>query len=166
MFCPKCGANIPEGTRFCPVCGAGIAAEAPQADQTYQQAQPLYQQPYAAPETDAWDHTAEFDPKDIADTKLYCMLIYLAGIVGVLLALFTKKDSEYLKFHLRQGLKFIVIEAVTALATGVLVWTIIVPLAGTIFLGILFVIKIICFFQVCGNKAKEPAIIRSFGFLN
>ena len=30
---------------------------------------------------------------------------------------------------------------------------------------ILFVLKIIAFFQVCGGKAKEPSIIRSLGFL-
>lgn len=25
MFCPKCGSQIPDGSRFCPVCGADIA---------------------------------------------------------------------------------------------------------------------------------------------
>ncbi|WP_455136422.1 zinc-ribbon domain-containing protein [Thermophilibacter sp.] len=24
MFCPKCGAQVPDGTRFCPACGASL----------------------------------------------------------------------------------------------------------------------------------------------
>lgn len=27
MFCPKCGAQLPEGTKFCPVCGSPPGAE-------------------------------------------------------------------------------------------------------------------------------------------
>ncbi|MCR4705823.1 MAG: DUF4234 domain-containing protein [Lachnospiraceae bacterium] len=27
MFCSKCGANIPDGTRFCPTCGANLTGE-------------------------------------------------------------------------------------------------------------------------------------------
>lgn len=30
---------------------------------------------------------------------------------------------------------------------------------------ILLVLRIISFFQICSGKAKEPAIIRSLGFL-
>ena len=37
-------------------------------------------------------------------------------------------------------------------------------LAGIIVL-VLYVIRIISFFQVCGGKAVEPAILRSIGFL-
>lgn len=29
MFCPKCGSNIADGTRFCPTCGASTAPAAP-----------------------------------------------------------------------------------------------------------------------------------------
>lgn len=40
MFCPHCGTNLPDDTKFCSSCGASLAtAEAPQ------QAQPQYQQP-------------------------------------------------------------------------------------------------------------------------
>ena len=48
---------------------------------------------------------------------------------------------------------------------GLLCWTIIVPIAAGIAYIVLAVVKIICFFQICSGKAKEPAIIRSFGFL-
>lgn len=43
MFCPNCGAQIPDNASFCPVCGATITAQgATDAAQTYQQ-QPSYQ---------------------------------------------------------------------------------------------------------------------------
>lgn len=52
MFCPKCGKNVPESTKFCPTCGALLAGEAqqapaaepqPQPQPQYQPQQPVYQ---------------------------------------------------------------------------------------------------------------------------
>ncbi len=40
MFCPECGANLPEGTVFCSECGASVGTVQPAAPQ-----QPVYQQP-------------------------------------------------------------------------------------------------------------------------
>ena len=40
-----------------------------------------------------------------------------------------------------------------------------VYLMGTIGMAALFVINIICFFQVCSGKAKEPHIVCMLGFL-
>jgi len=63
-FCGKCGAELPEGTRFCSACGEPIQAAAPQPAPTYQQqpeapvnpaqpteqqSNPTYQQPVGAP---------------------------------------------------------------------------------------------------------------------
>ena len=42
MTCQHCGTQCPEGTSVCPHCGAALA------QQTYQQQQPVYQQPYDA----------------------------------------------------------------------------------------------------------------------
>ena len=53
-----------------------------------------------------------------------------------------------------------------AIAAALLAWTFLVPIAAGIAMVVLMVIKIICFFQVCKGKAKEPAIVRSLGFLN
>ena len=68
MFCPKCGAQVPDDSGFCPVCGATMNKQAnqpgyvvqPQAQPQYQQqaqpqyqqqAQPQYQQQYAQPQS-------------------------------------------------------------------------------------------------------------------
>ena len=114
---------------------------------------------------DNFDHTAEFDPKDISDNKVIAMLVYLLGIIGIFMALIGSNTSPYAGFHVRQALKFVVCESILAICTMLLFWTIIVPIAAAIAYIVLAVVKIICFFQICSGKAKEPAIIRSLGFL-
>ena len=45
MFCPNCGAQIPDGTKFCTSCGASLeATQQPQQQPQYQQPQQQYQQ--------------------------------------------------------------------------------------------------------------------------
>lgn len=119
----------------------------------------------AAPAYDPYDHTAEFDPKDISDNKVFAMLCYLMGIFGIIIALLASNSSKYAMFHVRQALKFEVVNILMLICTLVLFWTIIVPVAYGIMSAVLWVIKIICFFQICSGKAKEPAIIRSLKFL-
>lgn len=68
-------------------------------------------------------------------------------------------------FHVRQALKFEVANILMLICTIILLWTLIVPIAYGIMSTVLWVIKIIAFFQICSGKAKEPAIIRSLKFL-
>ena len=154
------------------------AEQAQQQGQQYQQtaapgaAQGQYQQPYQGYQAPVYapvaakkiDHTNEFDAEDISKNKIFAMLVYLLDFMGIIIALLAG-PSEYVRFHVRQALKFTVVEVLTAICIAVLVWTILVPIAGAIFLLVLLVIKIICFIQVCKGKACEPAIIRSIGFL-
>lgn len=159
--CPVCNNAIDDNATFCPICGSaqnnGAAPNngfAPQGG---------YQAP--APVVDPYDHTAEFDAKDISDNKVISMLVYLMGAIGIVIALLASNTSPYAAFHVRQALKFTVVEILATIVTALLCWTFIVPIAYGIFAVVLLVIKFICFFQVCSGKAKEPAIIRSLGFL-
>ena len=68
-FCPNCGTQLEEGAASCPSCGAVFAAPAP------------------AVYVDPADHTAEFDPADISQNKVFAMLPYVMGIIGVVIAL-------------------------------------------------------------------------------
>lgn len=161
-ICPNCQAQLDDAAAFCTNCGTHFAAPAqPQGQPQTQYAPP--QQAYTAP--DPFDHTAEFDPKDISDNKVFAMLGYLLGTIGIIIALLASHSSAYAMFHVRQALKFTVVNILMTIAAAVLCWTFIVPIAAAIMYCVLFVIKIICFFSICSGKAKEPAIIRSLGFL-
>ena len=152
--CTKCGASLEDSAAFCNVCGQPMGAAAPGATPVY-----------AAPAFDPYDHTSEFEVKDISDNKVIAMLVYLLGVAGIIIALLASSTSAYVAFHVRQSLKFLVVEVLTALVSAVLCWTIIVPFAAGIFLFVLGICKIICFFSICKGHAKEAPIICKFAFL-
>ncbi|MBP5662087.1 MAG: zinc ribbon domain-containing protein [Clostridia bacterium] len=154
-ICPNCQAQLDDNAAFCTRCGTAFA-------QPGQTAQPQYAAP--APAVDPYDHTDEFDAKDISDNKVFAMLPYLS-VLGIIIALIASGQSPYTRFHVRQGAKFFVLETLVVLAMAVLCWTFIVPFAGAAALCVMLVLQIICFVQVCQGKAKEPAIICKFGFL-
>lgn len=153
-LCQHCQTQLEDDAMFCTTCGAKLGG---------QQSTPP-QQAYA-PVYDPYDHTSEFDAKDISDNKVISMLVYLMGAIGIVIALLASGNSPYAAFHVRQALKFTVVSILMAIITAVLFWTFIVPIAAAVIYCILFVVKIICFFQICAGKAKEPAIIRDLGFL-
>ncbi len=178
-YCPNCNAAAEDNDEFCTNCGMKFetVSEATQ----YQQPQPNYQQPQqgyqqqanvppynqqnAYYKADPYDHTSEFDDKDISDNKVMAMALYLFGFIGIIIALLAAPNSPYVSFHLKQAMKFLVVNVLMSICALLLCWTFIVPLAYIIMTIVLFVIKIICFFQICSGKAKEPAIIRELKFL-
>lgn len=184
-FCEKCGAQIPENGTFCAACGAPVAAQAqptripeqpvaqPQAPEQQQPQppvypqQPVYQQPVypQQPAYDPADHTAEFDPEDISQNKVIAMAAYILGTVGIIIALLAAPQSKYAAFHSRQALKLDIVSTLLLIVSAVLAFTFIVPIAGAVCIAILFVVRIICFFQVCSGKAKDAAIIGKLPFL-
>lgn len=183
VFCTKCGASLQNGAQQ--NSQQGFAQEGPQNNHnsganfgygdpygnpngTYGYGSPQMNQgmPYGQPYVDPKDHSAEFDAEDIAENKVAAMLPYLLGIFGTIVALLAAKESAYVAFHVRQGMKFLVVEVLLGLIAAVLCWTVIVPIAAVVCYVILWVVRIISFVNVCNGKAKEPAIISSFGFLN
>ncbi len=120
-----------------------------------------------APVVSSTDHTAEFSPAEVADNKLFAALIYALSIVGVVIALLANLNnkSAYLKFHIKQGLKLFIANMIVTVASLVLCWTFIVPIAGAVCAIILVVVQIICFIQTLRNKSVEPPIISGLGFL-
>ena len=122
--------------------------------------------PYGAPYVDPKDHTAEFTPQDISEHKVFAMLPYLLGTIGIIIALLAAKDSKYIMFHVREALKLTVCAILVGIVSLLLCWTVIVPMAGGVCAIIILVVKVICFFQICSGKAKEAAIVSSFDFLH
>ncbi len=114
----------------------------------------------------SFDHTAEFDAKDISDNKVYALSAYLFSFIGIVFCLLLGKESPYAQFHAREALKLDVVTLVVYILSVFLCWTCIVPVAGLVLIIILFVVRIICFVQVCKGEAKEPWLIRSIKALH
>lgn len=156
-ICHCCTAQLDDDALYCRNCGAsqpGMEKPVPQPVSI-----PL-------PEKDELDHTEEFDAADICANKLYAMIVYLLDFVGIFLVLLGAKDSPYAMFHVRQGLKFTVLEAVLGIAAAVLCWTFVVPIAAAVCMVVLISVRLVCFLQVCKGMAKEPSIIHKLKFLN
>lgn len=146
-FCSNCGKEIPDGANVCPSCGTAVGVA-----------------PVAV--VDPWDHTSEFDAKDISDNKIYALSAYIFSILGVILCHVLAKESPYAQFHAREALKIDLVTIVVYLLSAFLCWTCIVPVVGAILILILLIVNIIAFVQVCKGQAKEPWLIRSIGALH
>ncbi len=120
--------------------------------------QPYMQQPYFDPK----DHTAEFDPKDIADNKLFAILPYLFScIAGIIVGIYVK-DSEFVKFHIKNSIRIdiTVLLLLVICIIPFIGW--VVAIIGLLVLSVIDIIAIVWAFQ---GKAKELPIISSIGFL-
>ena len=165
--CPKCNTQLSDDAMFCTNCGTSFQNANPQPQQNaYQNTQQTYTQP-VAPVVNVYDHTAEFDVQDVHDNKIFAILCYIMGIIGVIVALRARSsvNAPYLSFHIKQALKITVTTMLVGVISGILCWTCIVPIAGFVCIGILEVVSIICFFQTCFNKSVEAPIVRSLPFL-
>ncbi len=194
-FCPSCGAQAADDAVFCGECSAQFPVyqqAAPQNNQNFNTQQGGYQQQGSyqqqggyqqqgsyqpqggyqqggyqqQPMYNPYDHTAEFDPKDISDNKVISMLVYLLGAVGIIIALLSQNNSAYVAFHLRQALKIVAVQVITTIFAALTSILILPLIAAPIVMLVLLVVKIICFFQICQGKAIEAPIIRNLKFLS
>ncbi len=81
-----------------------------------------------------YDHTADYDPREISDNKVICMLIYLFPLAGLIVALLADRASDartsYIGFHIRQEIKLDVFSILVSLVTMVVTWLITLIIGG------------------------------------
>lgn len=169
----KCGAQMPEGSKFCTRCGCQFSTDAPQQDapqqNPYQQGsyqQNPYQQAYpqyGAPIKNT-DHTAEFTAEQVSENKVYAALCYINFIFAFVM-LIAKKDDSYLNFHIKQALKIYLCSALTILLGLLTSFLVITVLAMTVIIFILQVVNLICLFKTLAGKSEEAPIISGLKFL-
>jgi len=123
MFCPKCGAENPDGAKYCSKCGADLGVST------------------TKPETET---TVGLAP-NVAGLLCY-VLGWITGIIFVVL----EKKSTFVKFHAWQS---IITFAVLSVAYLVLFWIPFVGFVLATLIGILsFVLWIILIIQAGSGK--------------
>ncbi len=109
-FCKNCGQQIPDGAQACVNCGTPVE---PVSNQ------PVDYTPAVNEQVNTAGASGEFNnEKDVNDNKGISILSYF-GIL-LLIPLFVKKDSEYCKFHVKQGANLFVIDIAYAIVTQIL----------------------------------------------
>ena len=157
-LCPRCNMQLEDSAAFCTNCGTQFIPNATVPQQPYMYAEPPK---YVDPS----DHTAEFDSQDISDNKVFALLPYLMGFIGIVIALLACRDSKFTQFHIRQALKIQICSILLGVIAVVGFITIIIPIAAAICSLILTVVSIICFFRACSGKAIDAPIVGGLGFL-
>lgn len=174
--CPNCRNQITEDAVFCPVCGTAIDAlpriSAQQTTQHTYDNPTVHNTQSTAVYIDPFDHTKDFDPRDISENKVAAMLAYLLGPVGILLALLSSGSSKYAGFHAKQAMKLTVAEILGAVLLAVVsfvLWNIrlriLMSFVATVSMMGLTVLHLLCFVQVCKGKAKEVYLVCNLSFL-
>lgn len=115
--------------------------------------------PVTAP-VDPADHTAEFTAEDVSAHKVYALLVYIAGIVGIIPALLIGKDSPYLKFHIQQKMKMMVSSLLVTMVASVTSILVLPVIAAAVVAVIIFVLNLICFFKTASGKSVEVPLIK------
>lgn len=138
--CEKCGANVENEMKFCPVCG-----------KVFKNGRGRLSSP---------DHD-----EDIRNDKVMAVLAYLGFLV--LIPMFVAKESRFVRYHVRQGMRLLVTELIFYVGYCALGFTMlsmswrfysvirIIGIARYLF-PVLAVIGIIN--AVCGRKKKLPVI--------
>lgn len=190
LFCTSCGTKLPEAVQEPPMVVEPVAqSDFPETELIdAQPVAPVYTPPVApvytppvtpayvpggqpapavpAPEkANAYNHTKDFEAEDIEQNKLYAMLIYVTGVIGIIIGKLVSPDSKFLQFHIRQYVKIIVAEMLCAIFTVASCWLGISVLAFGVICVILLVVRIICFFKTASGNAEEVPILRGMSFL-
>lgn len=113
-----------------------------------------------------WDKTELFSEEDVKEYRLTAVLIYLLGIFGIFLALLTDKNSEYLRFHIKEELKITVAAAFLSVTAIVLFWTFVIPVICTVGIIVCASVNLISAYRTIKGKSENAVIVRNLSVLN
>ena len=132
-LCKNCGQQLPENANACPYCGtfvneqnaqqAAQPVEQPAPQQNYQQApQQNYQQNYQqAPQQNYQQGYAQpyvTPDMDVQQSKGIAWLSYMGLLF--LIPMFVRRQSDYTRFHVKQGVTLFAVELAYGVTYGIL----------------------------------------------
>lgn len=154
--CQRCGAEIPEYAKFCPKCGLNVA---PVSDQPKQEepAQ-IYYQPSQQPQQryDEPPHAYQAPQltPDAEENRYLCMFAYFG--IGVLIPAVLKPESEFVRYHINQGLVLFMLQILSAVVC-------LIPFLGWVAGGVGMIFSLICIVvgivHTCNGEMKPLPII-------
>ncbi|MGI6202912.1 MAG: zinc-ribbon domain-containing protein [Eubacteriales bacterium] len=164
--CTKCGAQMPDETKFCGACGSKFADETSQSQSGGAQESSAKFGRYFT------DRTSEFDPQDVAANKTYAIL----ACFGILffIPLVASPQSKFARFYANQGLLLLIFSVVFGIAVNIIyavfsflgVIFILFWLIGALVSGLLWIVPfamfIVLLVNAIGGKAIEIPIIGKY----
>ena len=114
--CRKCGAQMPDESKYCPVCGEPVGTGSASFTETVSKL------------NDTADYTSQIDPADASENKIFGILAYL-GLLVLVTIFAAPKNSRYSRYHANQGLVLLIVSAIYSVVTNVILIAIGAPFA-------------------------------------
>lgn len=167
-YCTKCGSSLNDDAKFCNNCGTASNVA---SNTTNGQSQADDFVSKIADLNNTADTTAEYDPKDIEDNKIFALFSYLSLLI--LIPILAAPKSRYARFHANQGLILIIIEVTWAIIQTIVTtvlfsisWRLAFIASILSIVNVLFVVLLILgIINAVTGKAKELPVIGKFRIL-
>jgi len=152
-YCAHCGSDIANDCNFCPYCGRSVAPGNPYGNNNESAGS-------------GWDRFKThqdigFHPRDIAENRYMAALAYLS--VLVLIPLFLRGQSPYVRYHCNQGLSLLIVSIAITVAGKI------IPFVGGIIsaLGGIFVLicMVIGILNALNGKASPLPVVGNVNFI-
>jgi Predicted membrane protein len=151
---------MPEGAKFCQKCGQSVieAADQPKSEEPAQNPQIYYQPSQQQPQQRYYEPPHAYQAPqltpDAEENRYLCMFAYFG--IGVLIPAVLKPNSEFVRYHINQGLVLFMLEIISAVVC-------IVPILGWVAGGVGLIFCLVCIVigivHTCNGEMRPLPII-------
>ena len=164
-FCKNCGSSQPDGTKFCTNCGAPIEETVNAVETANTAVPPVTDVNYGGANEHKFSGNFNYAPgagEESMSTRGLAILSYI-GLLA-LIPLFMKRDDEFVRFHLNQGVAMTLTMYALALLNNLVIGHI--PFINGVYALALTVLSFVFFvFSILHNelfKTFDPGCFQHF----